>query len=106
MFLNNTRIPLITHQFFCCTGIFNSIVFSYYYSVQRLSVTLRYNHIDIFTGYIQLAISVGSPAEVDRLTARLQQDGYPVVDGPRHTGDGYYESAVLDPDGNRIEITI
>jgi len=28
------------------------------------------------------------------------------VDGPRHTGDGYFESVVLDPDGNRIEITI
>jgi lactoylglutathione lyase len=29
-----------------------------------------------------------------------------VVDGPRVTGDGYYESVVLDPDGNRIEVTI
>ena len=58
------------------------------------------------TGYIHLAFSVGSQAEVDRLTARLQQDGYPVVDGPRHTGDGYYESAVLDPDDNWIEITV
>jgi hypothetical protein len=26
-----------------------------------------------------------------------------VLDGPRRTGDGYYESAVLDPDGNRLE---
>lgn len=25
--------------------------------------------------------------------------------GPRVTGDGYYESCVLDPEGNRIEIT-
>jgi lactoylglutathione lyase len=25
-------------------------------------------------------------------------------DGPRRTGDGYYESVVVDPDGNRIEI--
>src|SRR5689334_14934013 len=50
-----------------------------------------------FTGYIHLAFSVGSQAEVDRLTVRLQQDGYPVLDGPRRTGDGYYESVVLDP---------
>jgi lactoylglutathione lyase len=27
------------------------------------------------------------------------------VDGPRRTGDGYYESVVLDPDGNRLELT-
>jgi lactoylglutathione lyase len=26
-----------------------------------------------------------------------------VLDGPRRTGDGYYESVVLDPDGNRLD---
>ena len=57
-------------------------------------------------GYAHLAISVGSHETVDALTKRLEDDGYPVLDGPRHTGDGYYESVVLDPDGNRIEITI
>ena len=59
-----------------------------------------------FTGIIHLAFSVGSAARVDALTAQLKTDGYRVVDGPRHTGDGYYESGLLDPDGNRIEITI
>ena len=59
-----------------------------------------------FTGYIHVALSVGSQEKVDALTARLQQYGYRVMDGPRWTGDGYYESSVLDPDGNRIEITI
>lgn len=59
-----------------------------------------------FTGYIHLAFSVGSQAEVDQQTDRLRQAGYKVLDGPRRTGDGYYESVVLDPDGNRIEITI
>jgi lactoylglutathione lyase len=59
-----------------------------------------------FTGYIHMAASVGSREQVDALTLRLQQDGYRVLDGPRTTGDGYYESSVLDPDGNRIEITI
>jgi lactoylglutathione lyase len=58
------------------------------------------------TGYAHLAFSVGSQQQVDELTARLQAAGYRVVDGPRRTGDGYYESSVLDPDGNRIEITI
>jgi lactoylglutathione lyase len=57
-------------------------------------------------GYAHLAISVGSEAAVDALTDRFRADGVPVVDGPRRTGDGYYESVVLDPDGNRIEITV
>ena len=59
-----------------------------------------------FTGYIHLAFAVGSRERVDTLTARLQGDGFQVVDGPRRTGDGYYESCVVDPDGNRVEITI
>jgi lactoylglutathione lyase len=35
-----------------------------------------------------------------------REDGYAVLDGPRRTGDGYYESVVLDPDGNRVEVTV
>ncbi|PWT98049.1 MAG: glyoxalase [Bacteroidetes bacterium] len=57
-------------------------------------------------GLIHFAISVGSRENVDALTDRLRQDGYEVVDGPRQTGDGYYESVILDPEQNRIEITI
>jgi len=55
-------------------------------------------------GLTHLAISVGSERLVDELTHRLRNDGIAVVDGPRRTGDGYYESVVIDPDGNRIEI--
>jgi lactoylglutathione lyase len=57
-------------------------------------------------GLAHLAVSVGSTQRVDELTQRLRQDGFEVVDGPRSTGDGYYESVVLDPDGNRIEVTV
>ena len=57
-------------------------------------------------GLAHLAISVGSIERVEELTGRLRNDGFAVLDGPRHTGDGYFESVVLDPDGNRIEITI
>lgn len=57
-------------------------------------------------GVAHLAFSAGSAAGVDALTARLRRDGYPVVSPPRRTGDGYYESCVLDPDGNRVEITV
>lgn len=67
--------------------------------------TTKNDPIAQFTGYIHLAISVGSEAEVDDLTNRLRADGNVVLDGPRRTGDGYYESVVLDPDENRIEIT-
>jgi lactoylglutathione lyase len=56
-------------------------------------------------GLTHLAIALGSAAAVDELTARLQSEGIVVLDGPRRTGDGYYESVVLDPEGNRIEIT-
>lgn len=56
-------------------------------------------------GWAHLAFQTASRAEVDALTARLQADGYAVVSGPRVTGDGYYESCVLDPDGNTVEIT-
>jgi lactoylglutathione lyase len=56
-------------------------------------------------GLTHIAISVGSAQRVDELTRRLIDDGFPIVDGPRRTGDGYYESVALDPDGNRIEIT-
>ena len=56
------------------------------------------------TGYIHLAFSAGSKTAVDTLTSALEQAGYTVLSQPRTTGDGYYESCVLDPDGNQIEI--
>lgn len=55
-------------------------------------------------GWTHLAFQMESCAEVDKLTERLQRDGFVVESGPRKTGDGYYESCVLDPEGNRIEL--
>lgn len=57
-------------------------------------------------GYAHLAFSTGSRQAVDELTRRLENDGYTVLSGPRTTGDGYYESLILDHEGNRIEITV
>ena len=57
------------------------------------------------TGLIHFAMSVGSKQAVDELTTKLVDDGYQLLDGPRTTGDGYYESVILDPENNRVEIT-
>lgn len=57
-------------------------------------------------GWAHLAFSVGTKAAVDQVTAKLAAAGYEVTGKPRTTGDGYYESVVLDPEGNQIEITI
>lgn len=59
-----------------------------------------------YKGLTHLAISVGSEAKVLSLTNRLREDGYNILSEPRVTGDGYFESVIGDPDGNRIEITV
>ena len=59
-----------------------------------------------YSGYAHLAISVGSKTSVNQLTDILERNGLPILSQPRTTGDGYYESVILDPDGNQIEITI
>ena len=56
-------------------------------------------------GYVHLSFAVGSKKGVDLLTRRLAADGYTVTSGPRTTGDGYYESCILGPEGIQIEVT-
>lgn len=58
------------------------------------------------TGFAHIAFSLGSAGAVDRLTAQLKADGYTVISGPRTTGDGYYESCIIDLEGNQIELTV
>lgn len=62
------------------------------------------NPIKQFIGIIHFAIKIGSKTEVNRLTEIIRKDGFKVVGEPRTTGDGSYESIILDPDGNRVEI--
>lgn len=59
-----------------------------------------------YFGWAHIAFAVGSEAAVDALTERLIAAGLRHLDGPRWTGDGYYESTFLDPEGNRLEITV
>lgn len=56
-------------------------------------------------GFAHIAISLGSKESVDMLTERLRTDGYTIAGEPRTSGDGYYESVVLDPEGNYLELT-
>ncbi|HEU5168740.1 MAG TPA: VOC family protein [Chitinophagaceae bacterium] len=56
-------------------------------------------------GIIHLAFGVDSMKEVDQKALELRKAGFPILNGPRRTGDGYYEFETLDPDNNRLEVT-
>jgi lactoylglutathione lyase len=56
-------------------------------------------------GIIHLAFGVETEAEVDQKALQLSDAGFPILKGPRRTGDGYYEFETVDPDGNRLEVT-
>lgn len=56
-------------------------------------------------GMAHFDIEVGTQQQVDTLVATLVNDGYTIASQPRTTGDGYYEAAVLDPEGNYIELS-
>jgi lactoylglutathione lyase len=56
-------------------------------------------------GFIHVSFAVGSKETVDAKTIELRDAGYQVMSGPRTTGDGYYESCILGPEGIQIEIT-
>lgn len=60
--------------------------------------------VEVF-GYAHIAYQVKDEAAVDALHKKLVDDGYKHVNGPRSTGDLYYEAVVEDPEGNLIEIT-
>lgn len=57
-----------------------------------------------YKGYIHLAIEVQTKEDVDKKAKELQDAGFPILRGPRVTGDGYYEFETLDPENNRLEI--
>ena len=74
--------------------------------MEKLEVDSKlHNDEENYLGITHFAFSSGSKTNVDKLTEDLRQDGYKVIGEPRTTGDGYYESVVLDPDGNKVEIT-
>lgn len=67
---------------------------------ENLNDTRQTQHL----GLIHLAFGVDSMEVVDRKAEEMRDAGFPILSGPRRTGDGYYEFETLDPDGNRLEI--
>ena len=55
-------------------------------------------------GIVHFAFEVESKAEVDLKAKELEIAGFPILKGPRITGDGYYEFETVDIDGNKIEV--
>ena len=68
---------------------------------ENMNDTVRKQHL----GIIHLAFGVKTMDEVDAKAKQLENDGLPILSGPRKTGDGYYEFETLDPDNNRLEVT-
>lgn len=57
-----------------------------------------------YLGIIHIAFSVDTMEKVDQKAAELKAAGFPILSGPRKTGDGYYEFETMDPDNNRPEV--
>ena len=70
--------------------------------MQRTDITREST--DVFIGLAHFAFSVGSKEKVDAMIERFRSDGFRITGEPRTTGDGYYEGAVMDPDGNIVEV--
>ena len=58
-----------------------------------------------YLGIIHMAFGVNTMKEVENKAKELSQAGFEILNGPRKTGDGYYEFETLDPDNNRLEVT-
>jgi len=74
--------------------------------MEKLEVDSKlHDDIENYLGITHFAFAAGNRSKVDQLTEQLRADGYMIIGEPRMTGDGFYESIVLDPEGNKIEIT-
>ena len=59
------------------------------------------------SGLVHLGFALGSADAVDELTGVIAAAGYRVLELPHRTCElGCYESVVLDPDGNRLKLTV
>ena len=84
---------------------------SYFLSFEdgaRLEIMTKPDTVDLEkeanrTGLAHFAMSLGQSM---LWPSRLDADGYKCINGPRTTGDGYYESVVLGFENNTIEVTV
>jgi lactoylglutathione lyase len=61
----------------------------------------------LMPGLVHLGFALGSADAVDELTRVIAMAGHRVVERPHRTGErGRYQSVVLDPDGNRVKLTV
>lgn len=70
--------------------------------MRRTDITDAADRVSI--GLTHFAFSVGSKEKVDAMIEQFRRDGYTIIGEPRTTGDGFYEGALFDPDGNHIEV--
>ena len=58
-------------------------------------------------GLVQLGFALGSADAVDELSKVIAAAGHRVLERPHRNAErGRYESVVLDPDGNRLQLTV
>jgi len=58
-------------------------------------------------GLLHLGFALGSADAVDELSSVIAAAGHRVLEPPHRAGElGRYESVVLDPDGNRLKLTV
>jgi lactoylglutathione lyase len=74
--------------------------------MHKPSLISTVNKEEVYTGFVHFAVAVGTKEKVNMLTQKLRLNGFTIAGEPRTTGDGYYESVILDPEGNQVEITI
>lgn len=59
------------------------------------------------SGLVHLGFALGSADAVDEVSAALAAAGHRVLQPPHRVGRlGPYQSVVLDPDGNRVKLTV
>lgn len=55
-------------------------------------------------GYCHVSFMLSGREAVMEMTECLRKDGYEITGEPRITGDGFFESVAVDPDGNLVEL--